>query len=529
MAQPDRASTHAHLLGGGIASLAAAAILIRDGDMLGKNITVYEQLDVLGGALDGSGNPDVGYLVRGGRMLEAKYLCTYDLFSSIPTLDMRQTVTQEIFQWNEVMKTGSKARLVRNGRRIVAPEFGLSEKQILMIERLILASESTLGDSRIADHFDAPFFQTNFWFMWATTFAFQPWHSAVELKRYLIRFAHLVQGFNRLHGIMRTVYNQYDSLVRPLKKWLEERNVQFRLGARIQNIEFTERDGSKYATALLVEQGGKSDKIALDAEDFVIATLGSMTEGSSVGTMDSPPALYDKRAGGSWLLWERIAEGRPQLGKPKRFSERVNESKWLSFTVTQKTPELLRYIRDLTGNVPGEGGLITFCDSHWLMSIVAAHQPHFIGQPANVQVFWGYALGMDAPGNFVQKAIGQCTGREIMSELLGHLGLTDRADAIIADTICLPCMMPFITSQFLTRVAGDRPAVHPEGYANLAVVGQFCEQPEDVVFTVEYSVRAAMTAAYELLRIDRTPPAVFKGQRDPRNIFKAFDTLHDIA
>lgn len=528
MTRPDISSVHAHLVGGGIASMAAAAVLIRDGDMLGRNITIYEELGVLGGALDGSGNPDSGYLVRGGRMLESKYLCTYDLFASIPTLDRQRTVTQEIFQSNEVIRTDSKARLIRDGRRMVAPEFGLSGTEILMIEKLILTPEGVLADSRISDHFDAAFFKSNFWLMWATTFAFQPWHSAIELKRYLIRFTHRVEGFNRLHGIMRTVHNQYDSLVRPLRKWLEERNVQFRVGARVDDIEFADRDGEKYATALVVEQDGVRTRVTLGADGLVIATLGSMTEASSVGTMDRAPSLHDKHVGGSWKLWEKIAQGRSELGRPQCFCERVEESKWLSFTVTQRTRELLDHIRDFTGNVPGEGGLVTFSDSNWLFSIVVPHQPHFIDQPSDVQVFWGYALSMDQPGNFVTKPIGQCTGREIMTELFGHLGVTDRAEAILADTICLPSMMPFITSQFLTRAKGDRPSVRPQGYANFAVVGQFCEQAEDVVFTVEYSVRSAMTAAYELLGLDRKPPPVFKGQYDPRNIVKAFRALHDI-
>ncbi|CAN5586243.1 hypothetical protein BH10PSE18_BH10PSE18_51550 [soil metagenome] len=181
--------------------------------------------------------------------------------------------------------------------------------------------------------------------------------------------------------------------------------------------------------------------------------------------------------------------------------------------------------------MPGEGGLITFTDSNWLMSIVLPHQPHFIGQPEDVQVFWGYGLAMDKPGNFVAKPMGECTGRELMTELLGHLGAgTGKGtDAILAQSICLPCLMPFITSQFLRRAKGDRPVVHPEGHLNFAVTGQFCEQPDDVVFTVEYSVRSAMTAVYGLLGIDRQPPAVFKGQFDPRNLYKAFRALHDIG
>jgi oleate hydratase len=169
-------------------------------------------------------------------MLESKYLCTFELFSSIPTLDESRTVTQEIFEWNEAMKTSSKSRLVCDGRRQTAPEFGLSEKHILTIERLALEPEAMLGKTSIADQFDPTFFQTNFWFVWCTTFAFQPWHSAVEFKRYLVRFAHMVAGFDRLQGIMRTVYNQYDSLVRPLQKWLDERGVRFELNTRVTDL-----------------------------------------------------------------------------------------------------------------------------------------------------------------------------------------------------------------------------------------------------------------------------------------------------
>ena len=162
-------------------------------------------------------------------MIESKYVCTYDLFSSIPTLDGAKTVTQEIFDWNQLMPTSSKCRLVRDGRRIEAPEYGLSEEDIQSLERLAIEPEAMIGNRSIADQFRPAFFETNFWLMWCTTFAFQPWHSAVEFKRYLLRFTHMVAGFNQLHGIMRTVYNQYDSMVRPLQKWLAEREVQFEL------------------------------------------------------------------------------------------------------------------------------------------------------------------------------------------------------------------------------------------------------------------------------------------------------------
>jgi oleate hydratase len=524
----DRSAPKVYLVGGGIASLAAAVFTIRDGDIPGYNITILEELDKLGGSLDGSGSPQNGYVLRGGRMLESKYLCTYELFSSIPTLDKSKTVTQEIFDWNETMKTSSKSRLVRDGHRQTAPEFGLSERQILTIERLALEPEVMLGRTSIADQFDPEFFTTNFWFMWCSTFAFQPWHSAVEFKRYLVRFAHMVDGFNRLQGIMRTVYNQYDSMVRPLHKWLDDRGVKFELNTRVTDLGLSEQGGEKTVTRIAYERDGKSGEIAIGANDYVLVTLGSMTEASSLGSMNSPPALNGKKDGGAWTLWETIAAGRPEFGCPSAFADHIDESKWVSFTTTFHDPTLLDIVRDLTGNVPGEGGLITFPESTWLASIVIPHQPHFIGQPDGVSVLWGYGLSVDKPGDFVRKPMSACTGREIMTEVLGHLHIESEASKILEASICIPCMMPFITSQFLRREKGDRPQVVPKGSKNLAFMGQFCELPDDVVFTVEYSIRSAQVAVSALLGLKREPPAVYKGKFDPRVLYKAFRALHDL-
>ena len=73
-----------YLVGDGIASLAAPLFLIRDGDVQEHTITILEESARIGGSLDAAGNATDGYVMRGGRMIESKYLCTYDLFSSIP-------------------------------------------------------------------------------------------------------------------------------------------------------------------------------------------------------------------------------------------------------------------------------------------------------------------------------------------------------------------------------------------------------------------------------------------------------------
>jgi oleate hydratase len=158
---------------------------------------------------------------------------------------------------------------------------------------------------------------------------------------------------------------------------------------------------------------------------------------------------------------------------------------------------------------------------------VLPHQPHFIGQPKDVDVFWGYGLFVDKPGDFVKKPMHACTGREIMTEIMGHLRIEAEASHVLATATCIPCIMPFFTSQFLRREKGDRPSVIPKRWTNLAFTGQFCELPDDVVFTIEYSIRSAMAAVYGLLDLKLKPPPVYKGQYDPHVLFRAFAALHN--
>ena len=328
---------------------------------------------------------------------------------------------------------------------------------------------------------------------------------------------------------MRTVYNQYDSLVRPLYKWLNERGVKFEINTRVIDITFSEIPGQITVTDLILEKPGQSSSIAVKADDLVFVTLGSMTEASSLGDMETAAKLGAKSDGGAWRLWEAIAWNRPEFGTPAAFNSHIDKSKWLSFTLTIQDSLLLHALAGFTGNVPGEGGLLTFPDSAWLASIVIPYQPHFIAQPDDVSVLWDHGLLVNAIGDFVKKPMTDCTGREILTEILGQLHVGgDDARAILEGSICIPCMMPFITSQFLPRDRGDRPQVVPRGSTNLAFMGQFCELLDDVAFTVEYSIRSAQTAVQSLLGLKRSPPPVYKGEFDPRVLFKAFRAPHDL-
>jgi oleate hydratase len=485
----------AYFIGGGIGSLAGAAFLVRDGGVVGNDITIYEQLPLLGGSLDGAKLADGSYSLRGGRMLTTDhYECTLDLLASIPSLQHPGlTVCDETANFNEKHKAHSRARLIdRNRFKVDVTTMGFSMHDRMELLRLAEASEERLGSSRITDWLSPAFFETNFWYMWQTTFAFQPWHSAVELKRYLHRFMNEFQRIETLGGVKRTIYNQYDAIVRPLTTWLEKQGVRFLRDTRVTHMEFGRTDDKLSVKGLALEVNGESGTVSLGADDLVFFQNGSTTDASSLGSMTEPPR--------GWELWERIAAGRPEFGNPAAFNSSIPESYWESFTVTCRDRRFFDQIEAFTGNEAGTGGLVTFKDSRWLMSIVLYHQPHFVDQSDDVQVFWGYALHPDRVGDFVAKPMSDCGGAEILRELCGHLNFDP---AVFTTASCIPCRLPYITSMFMPRQKSDRPLPVPANSKNLAFISQFVEIPDDVVFTVEYSVRAAQTAVYQLMKIAR--------------------------
>ncbi|MFF7643950.1 oleate hydratase [Streptomyces canus] len=519
------ADTRAYLAGGGIASLAAAVFLIRDAGLHAENIRILEELPLAGGALDGSGDPERGFVARGGRMLEEEaYVCLWNLLETVPTLtDPDKTVKDEVWEFSRQWPSHSGARLIDRDHTILdAADLGLSVRDRAELVRLLALPEHAIGARRIDEFFSPHFFATNFWAMWRTTFAFQNWHSAIELKRYMLRFSQELPRIHTLAGVRRTRLNQYDSIVRPVQQWLAERGVVTEHGTTVTDADFTEEAGGRRITALRFERDGKPGSYALGENDYAFLTLGSMTADAAYGADDRAPELIRDRRDGAWRLWETLARKASDFGRPNTFDGNVDANKWESFTLTMRSPLLLHRIQDFSGNAPGTGGLMTFKDSAWLMSLVVPHQPYFAAQPEDVYTAWGYGLFLDEKGDYVDRTMAEATGQEILTELVHQLGFEDAAEEIRATTTVVPVMMPHITSQFAPRRVEDRPLVVPRGAKNFAFLGQYTEIPEDVVFTVEYSVRGAMHGVYELLGVDRKIPGIYHALTDPK---AALDTL----
>ncbi len=527
----DHSGKQVYFVGGGLASLAGAAYLVRDCNFKGENIHIIEGMQILGGSNDGAGDVQNGFLCRGGRMLnEETYENFWELFSSIPSLDMvGKSVTEEILNFDHLHPTHAQARLVdKYGVIQDVKSMGFNNEDRMALGKLMITPEESLDDMTIEQWFSHTphFFETNFWYMWQTTFAFQKWSSLFELKRYMNRMIFEFSRIETLEGVTRTPYNQYESVILPIKAYLDEHGVDFSINATVTDLDF--RPGNEITvTAIHVEDVNGERVIELNEGDVCIMTNGCMTDSATLGDLHTP-AAFDTSAPISGELWRKVANKKPGLGNPDPFFNHPDETNWESFTVTCKGNKLLKLIEQISTNIPGSGALMTFKDSNWLMSIVVAAQPHFKAQTMDTTIFWGYGLYTDKVGDYVKKPMQDCTGEEMLIELLHHLHLEDQIDEIMEDVVnVIPCMMPYIDSQFQPRKMSDRPKVVPEGSTNFAMISQFVEIPEDMVFTEEYSVRAARIAVYTLFKVKNKkicPVTPYK--KNPRILKEALKTSY---
>jgi oleate hydratase len=528
-----------YIVGSGIAGMSAAYYFIRDGRVPGKNIIFLDQLNVEGGSLDGAGNAKDGYIIRGGREMDMTYENLWDMFQDIPALELPApySVLDEYRLINDNDPNYSKARLIHNQGQIKDfSKFGLEKKDQLAIVKLLLKKKEELDDLTIEDYFSESFLNSNFWFFWRSMFAFENWHSLLELKLYMHRFLHAIDGMKDFSCLVFPKYNQYDTYVTPLKNFLIEKGVQIQFNTLVKDLDIHINTEGKTVEGIITEQNGEEVKIPISKEDYVIVTTGSMTESTFYGDNNTVPEVtIDNSCAGQsagWKLWKNLAAKSEVFGKPEKFCSHIEKSSWESATLTCRPSAFTEKLKELCVNDPysgrtATGGIITITDSNWVMSFTCNRQPHFPTQPDDILVVWVYALLMDKEGNYIKKAMPQCTGNEILAELCYHLGITDQLDNVTENTIVRTAFMPYITSMFMPRAMGDRPRVVPEGCTNLGLVGQFVETNNDVVFTMESSVRTARIAVYNLLNLNKQVPDINPLQYDIRHLLKATQALND--
>ncbi len=532
----DRKS--AYIIGSGLAALAAACFLVRDGQMSGKRVHILEKDPIPGGACDGYQYDNVGYVMRGGREMDNHFECMWDLFRSIPSIETEGVSVLDEYYWlnkRDPNYSLMRATVKRGEDAHTDGKFGLSDKGAMQIMKLFFTPDEDLYNKPITDVFDDEVLNSNFWLYWRTMFAFENWHSALEMKLYIKRFIHHVGGLPDFKALRFTKYNQYESMILPMIKYLESHGVQFHYKTKVVNVAFDIQKEKKTAKRIDVIHDGSEASIDLTEDDLLFITNGGCVENSTLGDQNHPTAFNKEiKAGGGWDMWRRIAAQDSSFGHPDKFCGNAEESNWMSATVTTLDNRIPPYIQKICKRDPfcGKvvtGGIVTVKDSNWLLSWTFNRQPQFRNQPKGQLVGWVYGLFSDKPGNYVKKPMRECTGKEICMEWLYHLGVPENEIEELAEHSAntVPCMMPYITAFFMPRAAGDRPAVVPEGSVNFAFLGQFAETERDTIFTTEYSIRTGMEAVYTLLDVDRGVPEVWGSVFDVRDLLNSAVQLRD--
>ncbi|MGN8630150.1 oleate hydratase [Blautia sp. HCP3S3_G3] len=528
----------AYIIGTGLAALSAACYLVRDGQMKGERIHIFEKDPIPGGACDGFEYPGVGYVMRGGREMDNHFEVMWDLFRSIPSIETEGVSVLDEYYWlnkEDPNYSLCRATVNRGQDAHTDKKFAVSDKAQMEIMRLFFTPDEELYDKRIDEYFDDEVFDSNFWLYWRTMFAFENWHSALEMKRYIKRYIHHIGGLPDFTALRFTKYNQYESMILPMVKYLENAGVVFHYNTKVVNVEFDVTSDRKQATRIEVETEGETRFVDLTEDDLVFITNGGCVENSAMGSQNTPaPYNPEIKPGGGWDMWRRIAAQSPDFGNPDKFCYDSELCNWMSATVETLDQRIIPYITNIckrdpfTGKVV-TGGIVSVKDSSWLLSWTINRQPQFRSQPKDHCLVWIYALFNDRPGDYVKKPMRDCTGKEICMEWLYHIGVPEsEIEELAANSAnTVPVMMPYIDAFFMPRNDTDRPKVVPDGAVNFAFIGQFAETARDTIFTTEYSMRTGMEAVYTLLNVDRGVPEVWGSTYDVRDLLNATVKLRD--
>ena len=526
----------AYIIGTGLAGLSAAFYLVRDGQMKGEHIHLLEKLDLAGGSCDGRKDVTKGFYMRGGREMDNHFECMWDMFRSVPSIETPNVSVLDEYYWlNKHDPNYSLCRATINCGEDAHTDkmFKLDRKSAIALSKLFITPEKDLENKKISDVLPDSFWETNFWLYWQTMFAFQKWSSALEMKRYLCRYVHHIDGLPDFSALRFTKYNQYESMILPLTKYLESNGVKIEYGIDVRNVIFESKQNKKVATQIIYENNGQEKTIDLIEDDLVFITNGCCTDTSCYGDQNNAPDLSKIKNGNgeSWDLWKNIASqaSNGEFGNPDKFCGNVDLTNWMSATIEVSDENIIKHIinickRDPRKGMVTTGGIVTVKDSteNWYLSWTINRQPQFKSQNKNSILVWVYALNTTKQGNFIEKAIKTCTGKEICEEWLYHIGIPTNEIEEYADKCnTTTCYMPYINAFFQPREEKDRPLVVPKESINFAFVGQFAETPRDTIFTTEYSIRTGMEAVYTLLKVDRAVPEVWGSKYDVRELLKA--------
>ena len=617
----DNNDSNVYFVGGGLASLAGAAYLIRDCNFKGENIHIIQESKSLDKDNNIKSLVENVLMFRGRRVLNDKmYKNFWELLSSIPSLEYSsKSIKEHILNFDNASIKSKACLIDKYGDIVDISTMGFNSIDRIELLKLMMTSEDIIDEMTIEEWFNEHFFTTNFWYIWQNTFAFQKWSSLNDFKQHMYKMIVEFSNIERFEEVTRTAYNQYQDVIIPLKKYLEDCRVDFIVNSKVTDLEFKQGRGitvtaihmeeskhdkeneitntiedtsyennndksekpendtdnkeisstndetndshneeenyaqekqddiiekheEKHESAIVSEvmkslhitacekddeietcKENKSNEniIYLNDNDKCIMINNNVIYNSAVGDFYTPPK-YDNSKIMTSELFEKISLKKSGLECPQPFCDYTN-NKLESFIITCNGNKLLKYIEEFSMNTPENGVIITFKDSNWLMTIVVDTQENLKNEPLDTTVIWGYGLYTDKTGNYINKSMTNCTGEDIIIELLYHLHLIDKKEEFLRDIInVIPHIIPYVDIDLNQMKINNLLEVVPRGSTNFAMINELVYMPEDIVVTEEYSVSYAKNAVYTLFNVDNknTCPSIIH-DKNPLMFIKA--------
>ncbi|KAJ6102766.1 hypothetical protein N7486_005193 [Penicillium sp. IBT 16267x] len=502
-------NTEAWILGSGTAPLASALYLVKDAKIPPSKIHVLDKHISLEEATYHKGDSRDGYDQFAGCLPVPVGSLMKELLAMIPSATAEgKSVLDEI-------ETAEAKRLLTKGNdhtcflaqksgafeHIPLESLNLGYRHRKTLIFFLLKREKYLIGKQIRDVFPESFFESSFWTAWSVQFGFQAWHCAAEFKRALRQYLPEFQSLSILSCLDITGYYQFESLYLPIYFFLRSCDVDFQFGIELKNIEMTQTNNQQTITGLdLIQDGFKLHK-SLGRDDIVVTTLGSTISGSETGTNENPPLWQsiaaDDMLDQNWSSWLDLGNKHPDVGNPYNFCTRQSESMLESFTITTEDLSFYETLQALLRCTSEAGAFVFIEGSAWKINLCIPSQPVFSDQPRHIRVLWGFAHSPYSAGNFVKKPMLQCSGTDIMTELLGHLKIGN--ESAMPHTITIPRAMPRMSAILLTRAPRDRPQIVPQTFSNLGLIGQFVEVPRFSSVDISYGIHTAKIAVSRLM------------------------------
>lgn len=195
--------------------------------------------------------------MRGGREMDNHFEVMWDLFRDIPSIEDPSVSVLDYYYWlnkRDPNYSLCRATVDRGRDAHTDNKFNLSDKACMEIMNLFFTPEEELQDKVITEYFSDEVLNSNFWLYWRTMFAFENWHSALEMKRYVTRFVHHLGGLPDFSALRFTRYNQYESMILPMVNYLEAHGVDFQFNTHVTDVRFScddaKDDNRKLATEI---------------------------------------------------------------------------------------------------------------------------------------------------------------------------------------------------------------------------------------------------------------------------------------